>query len=247
MPDQTHSAPVAVITGGGTGIGRATAIGLARRGWNLVLAGRRPAPLTNTAADCREHNSNCRVHCVPTDVADPSQCHRLIDETLSQFGRLDALVNNAGGGPIGTAKESSPEDLRTSLIINAASAAWLIHEAWPAFEKQGEGCVVNVTSMAAHDPFPGLFAYGAGKAACESMVRSIKNERGDLNIRAFSVAPGAVETDLLRTYFDENIVPKHAAMTPEDIAHVIVGCICGEHDDRDGETIIVRAPLSQTS
>lgn len=245
MTREGQSAPVAVITGGGTGIGRAAAIRFAQRGWNVVLAGRREAPLHETASACRTASAACNALCVPTDVTDPDQCKRLIDQTIEHFGRLDALVNNAGGGPVGPAKNASPDDVRDSLILNAASPAWLIHFAWPTFEKQREGCVINVTSMAAHDPFPGLYAYGAGKAACESLTRSIRNERGELNIRAFSVAPGAVETDLLRSYFDESVVPKSATMTPDDIAQVIVGCALGEYDDRDGEAILVREPLKQ--
>lgn len=247
MTREGQQAPVAVITGGGTGIGRASAIGFAERGWDVVLAGRREAPLQETADVCRAANPSCRPLCIPTDVTDPIQCRRLIDETIARLGRIDALVNNAGGGPIGSARDATAEDIRASLILNAAAPAWLIHDAWPTFERQGAGCVINVSSMAAHDPFPGLFAYGAGKAACESMIRSIKNERAGLNIRAFAVAPGAVETDLLRSYFDESVVPPSAAMSPEDIARVIVGCAVGEHDDRDGEAILVPEPLSQTT
>lgn len=245
MSTSGEKRPVAVITGAGTGIGRAAAIALANRGWNLVLAGRRPEPLEDTADACLKADAACRPMPMPTDVSDAQQCRRLIDETVAAFDRLDALINNAGGGPVGPVSEATPNDISESFTINAFAPAWLIHFAWPTFERQGAGCVINVSSMAAHDPFPGLFAYGAAKAACESMIRSVRNERGELAIRAFGVAPGAVETDLLRSYFDESIVPRSATMTPDDIARVIVACACGEMDDRDGQTIMVSEPLPQ--
>ena len=231
--------PVAVITGGGTGIGRATALTLATAGWSLSLAGRRREPLQETADACRNADPDANILVVPTDVTDPNQCQTLIDATDSHFHRLDALINNAGGGGAAFAKDADPDQVLDSFRLNALAPATLIHFAWPLFERQGGGCVVNVSSMAAHDPFPGLYAYGAGKAACESLVRSIHNERGDLKLRAFAVAPGAVETELLRTYVDETVVPKDLCMTPEHIASVIVACVRGNYDEYDGGTILV--------
>lgn len=238
----THSdgkKPLAVITGGGTGIGAATAVRLARAGWNLVLAGRRKQPLESVAAACRDAAPGCQAVAAPTDITDPRQCRSLIDEADRRFARLDALINNAGGGPIAPAATADPDDIAASFALNAFAPAWLIRFAWPIFARQGGGCVVNVSSVAAHDPFPGLFAYAAGKAACESMIRSIHNERGGLAIRAFAVAPGAVETPLLREYFDESVVPRSAAMAPDAVARVIADCVLGERDDEVGGTILV--------
>jgi len=244
MTDGDGTRPVAVITGGGTGIGAATAVRFARAGWNLALAGRRTAPLESTAAACHDADPACEILPIPTDVGRPDRCRSLIDAVDRRFARLDALINNAGGGPAGPIAAATPDDLAASFTVNALSAAWLTHCAWPVFTRQGGGCVVNVSSMAAHDPYPGLFAYAASKAAVESMIRSIHNERGDLKIRAFAVAPGAVETDLLRSYFEESVVPREATMAPDVMARIIVGCALGEHDDHDGQTAL--APNAET-
>ena len=231
--------PVAVITGGGTGIGAATAVRLARAGWNLALAGPRKPPLDSAAAACRDASPGCDAIAIPTDITDLDECRTLIDAVDHRFARIDALINNAGGGPIAPAATATPDDIAASFTLNALAPAWLIRFAWPIFSRQGGGCIVNVSSVAAHDPFPGLFAYAAGKAACESMIRSIHNERGGLAIRAFAVAPGAVETELLREYFDESVVPRSAAMAPDTIARVIADCVLGRREDDIGSTIIV--------
>src|SRR6478672_4023827 len=86
---------VAIITGGGTGIGRGAALVLAEHGADVVLAGRRPEPLHSTVAEIEALGK--RALAVPTDVTDPEQCQTLVDATLAEFGRLDVLVNNAGG------------------------------------------------------------------------------------------------------------------------------------------------------
>lgn len=242
MEQARSERPVALLTGGGTGIGRATAIKLAARGWNVALAGRRSAPLEETLRACREADAACDGVAFPTDITQPDNCHALIETVVDRFGRLDALINNAGGGDRGTAKETTPDSFRRRFDLNAFAPAALIHYAWPIFERQGGGCIVNVSSLSAHDPFPGFFAYGAAKAACESMIRSVHNERGNLNLRAFAVAFGAVETDLLRSYFDEATVPREMCLAPEDVAEVIVGCVTGAYDDRMGQTIML--PIS---
>ncbi|RMH24559.1 MAG: SDR family oxidoreductase, partial [Planctomycetota bacterium] len=235
-----------MITGGGTGIGAAAAVRLARAGWSLALAGRRPGPLEETARACRDADAACDALAIQTDVTDPDQSRALIAQADRRFSRIDALINNAGGGPVGPVSDATPDDVAASFAVNALSAAWLTRFVWPVFARQGGGCVVNVSSMAAHDPYPGLFAYAASKAAVESMVRSIVNERGDLKIRAFAVAPGATETALLREYFPESVVPKSATMPPDAIAAIIAGCVLGEYDDHDGCTALAPAGRAVT-
>ncbi len=241
MDQDSHNRHTVLITGGGTGIGKAAAIMLANRGWNVALAGRRAEPIEQVAGECCTANDACQACAFPADVSDPAQCEKLIAAVVDRFGSLDALVNNAGGGPAASASEATPDSVAESFAANAFSAAYLIHFAWPIFERQRGGCIVNVSSMSAHDPYPGLFAYAASKAACESMIRSIHNEKGELDLRAFAIAPGAVETDLLRSFIDAETLPTEHCMEPETIAKIIVGCIEGDYNDRAGQTILARA------
>src|SRR5436309_2025218 len=157
MPQPT---PVAIITGRGGGIGRATAVELAGLGYRLSLAGRTIESLRETARQAlSEHTLN-----IPTDVTDPEQVDRLVRLTLERFGRIDAVVNNAGLAPVRTIAQMTVAEWRAVIETNLSAAFYLCRAAWPAFERQGSGVVVNVSSAAARDPLAGFAAYGAAKA-----------------------------------------------------------------------------------
>jgi NAD(P)-dependent dehydrogenase (short-subunit alcohol dehydrogenase family) len=116
-----------------------------------------------------------------------------------------------------------------------------IAKAWPIFKRQGSGCIINVSTMGTENPFPGFFAYAASKAAVELMIKSCAKEGAAFGVRAFAVAPGAVETETLRAVFSEQAIPPGACMKPEQIAEVIVECVLGKRDERNGDTIYVGA------
>jgi len=248
MPDDS---PVALITGAGSGIGRATAIDLATRGWRLVLIGRTESKLDETKSIiCDRITEPVDFISTAVDLVDPDIPDAVIGGIDEFMGRLDALVNNAGEAQVSPLCETSDELLREMFRINAFAPFRLIRAAWPLFEKTkrehrgSRPCVVNVTSMATVDPFPGLAAYAAAKSAAESLVRSIRNERGDLDLRAFAVAPGAVETPLLRSSFDESMIPRESTLEPDDVAREIVRCIEGCHDAQEGAVVLVPSPAS---
>jgi NAD(P)-dependent dehydrogenase (short-subunit alcohol dehydrogenase family) len=225
---------VAIITGAGSGIGQAAAILLASRGYSVALAGRNES---NLAAVAQEIGKAARTLTIPTDMAIEGDVNRLIDRTAEHFGRIDALVNNAGTGALVSIASTTPSFVRECMNTNALGPALAVLRAWPIFEKQRGGCVVNVSSMATVDPFPGFFAYAASKAPMNLMVNSIAKEGAAIGVTAFSVAPGAVETPLLRRTFDEKTIPKSLCMTPDAVAQVIVACITGERPDNNGQTI----------
>lgn len=241
MTGERTETPVAAITGAGSGIGRAAAIMLARRGWRVSLAGRRQEPLEETARLCEETGA-AKPIVIPTDVADPEQARRLITTTVKQAGRLDALINNAGTAPLIPIEQTDLQTLHRTFEVNTYATAYTTMAAWPVFEQQRGGCVVNVSSVAGADPLPGFFAYGAAKAAVESFARSCAKEGAEHNIRAFAVAPGAVDTDMLHAALDEQTISQINLLRPEDVAEVIVGCLEGAYDDRPGGTIAVPNP-----
>jgi NAD(P)-dependent dehydrogenase (short-subunit alcohol dehydrogenase family) len=116
----------------------------------------------------------------------------------------------------------------------------MITRAWPHFCTRNTGCIVNVSSLATTDPFPGFFAYAASKSALESLTRSAHGEGKRHGIRAFSVAPGAVETPLLRQNFSEKVLPHAATLDPEAVASLIVDCIEGRRDEDRGKSIAIK-------
>lgn len=229
--------PVAIVTGAGSGIGRATAVMLSARGWRLVLAGRREERLTETA----QLLSGPAV-VVVADVGDLAEAAGIVDAAVERFGQVDALVNNAGWAPLASIEQTGGEMLEEVFAVNALGPAAAISRAWPVFQRQKSGCVVNVSTMGTADPFPGFFAYAAAKTAVESMVRSCAVEGKKIGVRAFAVAPGAVETEILRSNFSEKVLPSRKCLKAEDVAAVIVTCVCGGRDGDNAKVIYLPSP-----
>jgi NAD(P)-dependent dehydrogenase (short-subunit alcohol dehydrogenase family) len=105
----------------------------------------------------------------------------------------------------------------------------------------GVARIVNVSSVASIDPFPTLTPYGASKAALNTLTRGCANEGAAVGIKAFAVAPGAVETEMLRAIFSEEQVPRSATLHPEQVAEVVVACAVGARDEENGGVVVVVA------
>lgn len=228
---------VAIITGAGSGIGRATSELLSARGHRLVLVGRRLDRLTETGAML-----NSQWLAAPADVSNETQLQSVITSTLARFGRIDALINNAGFAPMAAIDQHNPQLIREVFAINAIAPAIFIAAVWPTMLRQKSGRIVNVSSLAAVDPFPGFFAYSAAKASMNLLAFAASNEGRTHGIRAFAVAPGAVETDMLRAIISKDALPRTRTLTPRAVASVIVQCATGERDAESGQTILVPSP-----
>src|SRR4051794_37243231 len=137
---------VAIITGGGTGIGRGTALVLAEHGADVVLAGRRPEPLESTAKEVEACGRRALV--VPTDVTSAEQCQQLVDTTLGELGRVDILVNNAGGAQTKSIMRWTEDEWRDVVALNLGSVWFLSRAAARPMLEQGKGAIVNISSGA---------------------------------------------------------------------------------------------------
>lgn len=231
-------APVAIVTGASSGIGRATALRLADRGYRLALAARKREPLDKVAEEARAAGAP-EVEAVVTDVGDASQVEALIDHAHRQFGRIDALINNAGYASLVPIGKMSREVIADSFAINAIGPAVAINRVFPIMQAQRRGRIVNVSTLGTRDPFNGFMVYAGAKAAVNLFVQSICREGARQNILGFAVAPGAVETPMLRSLFDEKKIPRSAALDPDEVAEIVVGCAVGERDHQAGETIFL--------
>lgn len=229
-------APVALVTGAGSGIGLETAKLLAAQGYVLSLAGRRVEAL-ELASDAVEVAGAEDVMTRSTDVGDRDSALGLVQDTLDRFGRVDVLINNAGTAPLVAIGDLTSDEIERSFYVNAIGPAWMINAVWPAMVRQGGGRIVSTSTMGTKDPFPGFLTYAASKAAVNSYARSIAKEGRRHGIYGFAVAPAAVETAMLRALFDESMIPPDRCLAPVDVARVIVECACGERDDENGETI----------
>ena len=243
---------VAIVTGAGSGIGRAVALMLSREGYAVVLVGRDRGKLERVAGEIGAGSTTApagEAHVVPADLATPEGNEAIVAAAVERFGRLDVLINNAGWSPLVSIAEADAATVRRIFEINALAPVWATRAAWGALtdakaaaSRVRSACIVNVSSMASVDPFPGLGVYGAAKAAVNTLTRATAAEGAAAGLRAFAVAPGAVETGLLRSLFDEEVVPRERCLRPEDVAGVVVDCVLGAYDGRSGETVMVPSP-----
>ena len=158
---------VAIVTGSGTGIGRATATVLAQHGADVVLAGRRAELIERTAASIRELGRHALA--VPTDVTDPEACERLVQATIDEYGQVDVLVNNAGGS-INKAPEAwTLAEWHQIIDTNLASVWFMSRLVATSMLEQGRGSIVNISSGASFLALPMVAPYGAAKAGINSL------------------------------------------------------------------------------
>jgi len=227
---------VAIVTGAGSGIGKAVALALGEEGFRLALVGRDADKLQSTADSAPE------ALLIATDLSEPDAALLVVDKTVDKWGRVDVLVNNAGVAPLVPIDETTDTLIDETFAINAFAPIRLVASVWPVLRRQESGCVVNVSSMAVADPFPGFSVYAASKGAVDALTRSVINEGRVYGIRAFSVAPGAVETPLLRASFSAQAIPPTATLDPRDVARVVVDCIQGRREADLGQTILLPSP-----
>jgi len=233
---------VAIVTGGGSGIGQATALLLAEAGFNLALVGRDSVKLRQTSQIIQQQADRAETLILSADVGQKQAAPRIVEDTIKKWGRIDAIINNAAVGKLHPIDQVDERLLAETFTVNVFGPIRLVAAAWPALTGQGGGCVINVSSMATVDPFAGLSVYAASKAALESLTRSIVNEGRDHGIRAFSIAPGAVETTMLRGVVSQQDLPTERTLEPASVAKVIVECVTGRRESRMGQTILLPSP-----
>jgi NAD(P)-dependent dehydrogenase (short-subunit alcohol dehydrogenase family) len=178
---------VAIVTGAGTGIGKAAASALLRDGWRVALAGRRKEPLEELAAS----GGKGRALAVPTDVADPAAVRALFDETVKAFGRVDLVFNNAGVGAPGVPLEDlTIEQWKTVVDINLNGMFYCIQQAFRVMKSQSPkgGRIINNGSISAHTPRPNSIAYTATKHAVTGLTKT-----ASLDGRKYDIAVGQID------------------------------------------------------
>ena len=226
---------VCLVTGASRGIGRAVVLRFARAGFAVVGAARSPEPLSQLRREVEALGAACET--VPADVGSEPDAMRVVEAAKRRFGRMDVLVNNAGLATLLTAASATTADYRALLTANIDSVFFMTQLAWPLLSAS-RGVVINVSSMASADPFPGLGVYGACKAWVNLFTRAIAGEGKPAGIRAFAVAPGAVETGMLRGAFPD--FPAAAALDPDDVAQVIESLAEGRMKTASGATLFVQ-------
>lgn len=218
---------VVVITGASSGIGRATAIQLARQGATLVLAARGEQGLVSAAEDCEEFGVD--VHIVPTDVTDEDQMLELANEAVETFGRIDAWINNAGVAAFSSVEETPVDLMHQVMDTNFFGCVHGAKAVIPYFREQGYGTLINVSSSAGRTGAPYMAAYSASKFAINGFTESLRMELADCpGVRVCAVVPGSTDTPLFwhaANYTGHALKPVEPILEPERVADAIVKCI----------------------
>jgi NAD(P)-dependent dehydrogenase (short-subunit alcohol dehydrogenase family) len=194
----TRHSTVALITGASRGLGLEIAREYAGHGYRLIVAARSQAPLE---AAGRELAAVTEVLAVPGDVADAIHATSLVQAGLERFGHIDVLVNNAselGPSPMPPLEAFPREALRTVLTVNVIAPLQLTQLVLPGMKQRGRGVIINVTSDAGVESYPGWGGYGASKAALEHLSRTLSAELEGTGIKVYLVDPGDMDTQMHR-------------------------------------------------
>lgn len=238
---------VAIVTGGGTGIGRAAALAYAREGATVVLAGRRPAEIEAVAGEIIALGGDALA--VPTDVSREVDIRRLIDTAVDRYGRLDAAFNNAGIlGNFAPIAEQTSADFDTVIATNLRGIWLSVKYEIEAFLAQGTGgSIVNTSSWLAKGALAGSSSYSASKGALDAMIRAVALEYGPKGIRINNINPGIIDTPMARSgWSDESAfipfvehTPARRAGLPDDAGDVAVWLSTDEARFVTGQNILV--------
>jgi len=218
----------ALITGGGTGIGKATAELFSREGARVAILGRRRQPLEMVANNI--HRRGGEAIALPGDVRKASDCGRAVKKTLEKFGTIDILVNNAGVFSETDPRKTSEKDWDKIIGINLKGSYLMTQQSITVMLKRGKGSIVNISSILGLIAMPGTFVYNASKGGMIALTRSIAIDYAREGIRCNCVCPGGVETPMLekelkspegRKFLNE-MHPMGRMGQPLDVAYAIL-------------------------
>lgn len=228
----------ALVGGSSKGIGRAIALGLAREGCNVTVCARDNAALAETAALIRRE-TEADVFSLVCDLSRAEDIRKVVQETVDKFGRLDVLVNNAGGPRTGTFEEMDETDWLQALSQNLMSAIRATKEALPHLRRSGGGRVINVTSVAVKTPIDRLILSNTARLGVVGWAKTLSRELAPEGITVNNVCPGNIATERLVSLIEERAqreglkmeeaieieerrIPTGHLGDPEDVANLVV-------------------------
>jgi 3-oxoacyl-[acyl-carrier protein] reductase len=216
---------VVIVTGAGSGIGRATALAFAREGAAVGVADRGRPKADAVAAEATAAGG--RALALACDVSHETDCESAVRATEAVFGPLDILVNNAGIGTFCEVSQQAPEQWREVIDTNLTGVFHCCHAAIPHLRRRGGGWIINISSLAGKNAFPGGGAYCASKAGLNAFSETLMQEVRYDGIRVSYVLPGSVRTEFAGTHAGAGTEWK---LDPDDVARVVVDLV--GHDPR---------------
>jgi NAD(P)-dependent dehydrogenase (short-subunit alcohol dehydrogenase family) len=242
--EDTLAGRVAIVTGGGRGLGRAFALALAEAGADVALAARSIGDIERVATEVEELGR--RALAAPTDVTDAAAVERLVERVLSELGDLDILVNNSGITHSAPLLETSPEEWDRVVATNLRGCFLCMRAAGRHFADRRAGKVINVASNFAFMGVPNFASYCASKAAIVNLTRAAAIEWAGVGVQVNALAPGYVETDMnAAARSDEELnakilrqIPARRMARPEELGPLVVYLASSASDFMTGETLV---------
>ena len=204
MDNNGFTGKVALVTGGTSGIGKATAIAFARAGAKVVLTGRREKEGAQVVAEIKKRGGEAAF--VRADVAKDADVKKTVDFAVEKFGKLDVAFNNAGVEWMGPLENATEAEFRRIFDINVWGVLNSMRHEIPAMLKNGGGAIVNTSSVAGHVGLPQVSVYIASKHAVEGLTKSVALEFAKQNIRINAISPGVIGTEMFDRFAAEDKV-----------------------------------------
>jgi len=235
---------VAIVTGGGRGIGKSIALALVREGASVVIVARTKSQLDEVVKEAK--TTNGQMLAMKVDITDEAQVEEMVKETLKAFGKIDILVNNAGMVLMSPAEETTTEQWDAVVNVNLKAAFLCSRAVGKEMIKKRSGRIINIASRGGHLAIPLSASYCASKAGLLLLTKALAVEWGKYNINVNSISPGVTETGIfseLRLTKPELIkarvqkIPLKKVNKPDDIANAVVFLASSDSDSITGEDI----------
>jgi NAD(P)-dependent dehydrogenase (short-subunit alcohol dehydrogenase family) len=230
---------VAIVTGGGSGIGNGIAVALAREGVRVVICGRRTTSLDETLKTIKQAGSAGLT--IQADISDLADVDQLVNSTLKEFGRIDILINNAGVGGGDQIHLHDTQDWDKVMAINLRGPFLVARAVLPHMRARRQGHIINISSESGLEYYQGDGAYGISKHALNAMGEYIQRENQEFGIRVNTICPGMVVTEMTDSTpgLDHN-----KCLYPEDIADLVIWLLTRRANIKIGTPILIQTMLN---
>jgi len=250
---ESDGSPVVVLTGAGSGIGRATADVFAERGARLVLVGRRAALLEDAARAALKRGAEALA--MPRDLRHPDAAAEIVDAAVGRFSRIDVVVNNAGVAGEGIPLHEVSDELWDEIVgTNLTAVHRMLRATLPLFIRQRGGVALNVASTAAFKSMAHMAAYAASKAAVVALTKAVARDYARFGIRCNAVCPGTTDTPMTANLLSEaeryasvvRAIPMGRIARPREVAEIVVSLCGAESSYMTGAVVVVDGGQSCT-
>jgi NAD(P)-dependent dehydrogenase (short-subunit alcohol dehydrogenase family) len=233
---------IAVITGGGRGIGQAIAFAFAKAGAKVVITSRKAQDLEATAAEIKAFGGEAFP--LPAHLGKTDEIKKMVNTVMEKFGRIDILVNNAGASPaMGSVLESDERLWDTIMNLNIKGAYFVSQAVANIMVKQGGGKIINIASVDGFNPEPGVSIYSVSKAGIRMITRAFASELIPFNIQVNTIAPGPISTKMMDSHWG-HLPPEEAQKAKEAVEKILPSGRIGNPDEIAGAALYLASAAS---